>query len=236
MKNRFLCAFTTLAVLVLLVASDSQGIAQQQTARQLPARPQQEGSTVAKPQQERPIIEVQAQPVSAEAERVSAPRGCGQTSPDVQVHDVADKFTPPGSPRSLSPALTSFLAGRNLTTKGYDDPRVNMVFADSFRLRSCRICYATLEVGVRYTQDYWINDTITAGVAPFNNAPGAIFMHSGLWNLNGPNPQNPKIATFTLSTAAMNQYIMTGPMPSFLDVIAQDDSDFDYAKLSVWYY
>jgi hypothetical protein len=235
MKNRLLHASTTLAVLVLLVASDSQGIAQQQTARLLPARPQQEGRTVARPQQERPIIEVQAQPVSAEAARVAVPRECGRTSPEVQTHDVPDKFTPPGSPLSLSPVLTSFLAGHNLTPKGYDDPRVNMVFADSFRLRSCRICYATLEVGVRYSQDLWINDTITAGVAPFNNAPGAIFMYGGLWNQNGANP-NPKSATFALSAAALNQYVMTGSVPSFLDVIAQDDSDFDYAKLSVWYY
>lgn len=234
MKNRFLCAFTTLAVLILLVASGSQGIAQQQTPPQLPAQPQQEGRTVAKPQRERPIIEIQAQPVSSEDARVAVPRECGQ-KPEVQVHDVADKFTPPGSPVSLSPALTSFLASHNLTPKGYDDPRVNMVFADSFRLRSCRICHATLEVGVRHTQDYWINDTITAGVAPFNNGSGAIFMHSGLWNQNGTDP-NPNSPTFTLSTAALNQYIMTGSMPLFLDVIAQDDSDFDYAKLSVWYY
>jgi hypothetical protein len=52
---------------------------------------------------------------------------------------------------------------------------------------------------------------------------------------NGANP-NPKTETFTLSTAAMNQHVMTGPVPSFLGLIAQDDSNFDYARLSVWYY
>jgi hypothetical protein len=29
---------------------------------------------------------------------------------------------------------------------------------------------------------------------------------------------------------------MGSPVPSFLDVIAQEDTDFDYARLSVWYY
>jgi hypothetical protein len=69
-------------------------------------------------------------------------------------------------------------------------------------------------------------------MAPFN-PPGVLFMYSQLWN---PAGANPKSMTFALSTAAMNQYVMTGPVPPLLDFIAQDDSNFDYATLSVWYY
>lgn len=232
MKRRITRAPTLLAMLAVLAASGLQGVARQQEERRLPAQKPQEGRIV--PQQERPIIEVQAQPAGEEAARVAVPRECRRATLDVQTHDVPDRFAPPGSGLSLSPALTSFLAGRNLTPKGYDDPSVNRVFADSFRLRSCRVCYATLEVRVRYLPDYWVNDTITAGVAPFNS-PGTVFMYSGLWSLSGPNP-SPKTATFALSAAALNQHLMGGPVPSFLDVIAQDDTDFDYARLSVWYY
>lgn len=226
MKSRLLCASTTLlTALALLASSSPRGFAQQQPPRQFPTRPQRE----------RPIIEVQAQPVLVEEARIAVPPQCLRANLDVQTHDVADKFAPPGSPVSLSPALASYFTGRNLTPKGYDDPRVNMVFADSFRLRSCRICHATLEVGVRHYGDLWDNDTITSGLPPFTTSSGTIFMYGGIWNPNGPNA-NPKTATFTLSAAALNQHVMSGPVPSFLDLIAQDDSDFDYAKLSVWYY
>jgi hypothetical protein len=232
MKIRITRASTLLATLAILAASGLQGVARQQEERRLPAQTPQEGRIV--PQQERPIIEIQAQPAGEEAARVAVPRECMSAKPDVQTHDVPDRFAPPGSGLSLSPTLTSYLAGLNLTPKGYDDPSVNKVFADSFRLRSCRVCYATLEVRVRYLPDAWNNDTITAGVAPFNS-PGTLFMYTGLWSLGGPNP-SPKTATFALSAAALNQHLMGGPVPSFLDLIAQDDTDFDYAKLSVWYY
>ncbi len=234
MQRRITRSSTLIALLALLAATGLQGVARQQATRQPPAEAQQERRVVEQPQQqERPIIEIQAQPVTAEAARVAVPRECERLSPDVQTHDVPDKFAPPGAAVSLSPALSSYLAGRGVTPKGYDDASVNRVFADSFRLRNCRICYATLEVGVRYSADYWINDTITVGVPPFNTP--SIFMYGGLWNLSGTNP-NPKVATYALSAAAMNQYVMSGPVPSSAEVLTQDDSNIDYAKLSVWYY
>jgi hypothetical protein len=218
-------------MLALLVATGSDGAArQQQPVRRLPVEQQERRVPVE--QQERQIIELPAEKINPDAARVDVPRECARLRPEVQTHDVADKFTPPGVPLSLSPALASFLASRNLTPKGYDDPRVNMVFADSFRLRSCRVCYATIEIGLRRDRDMWENDTVTAGVAPFN-APGVLFMYSQLWS---PPGANPKSSTFVLSTAAMNNHVMSGGVPSFLDLITQDDSDFDYATLSVWYY
>ena len=40
-----------------------------------------------------------------------------------------------------------------------------------------------------------------------------------------------------LPTNALNQYIMQdNPLPTYLDLRVQDDSDVDYARLVVWYY
>ncbi len=156
--------------------------------------------------------------------------------PEVQTHDGADNFKPPGTPLTLSPALTSFLNGLNLTPKGYDDNHINKVFADTFRLRSCKVCFATLEVRIRHDQDIWTNDTLTVGNAPFNTSPGVNIFYTSLWSPPGTNPKSP---TFVLPAAALNNYIgslMGGSAQPWLDVIAQDDTDFDYAKLSVWYY
>lgn len=230
MRSHIIRASAAIGMLALLVASGLHGAAQQRPVQQLPA--EQRERRIPTEQQERQIIELPAEKISTDAARVAVPRECARLRPEVQTHDTADKFAPPGNPVQLSPALTNFLASRNLTPKGYDDPRIDMVFADSFRLRSCRICYATLEVGLRREPYGWTNDTITAGVAPFN-APGLLFLYGQLWN---PPGASPKTSTFALSTAVMNQHVMTGNVPSFFDLITQDDTTLDYATLSVWYY
>jgi hypothetical protein len=155
---------------------------------------------------------------------VAVPRECPKSKLDVQIHGVDDNFTPPGGPVTLSPALASFLSGHNLTPKGYDDPRVNMVFADSFKLGNCKVCYATLEVKVRHYQDIWSNDTLTAGAAPFAAFP-SLLLYTPIW----PNGSH----TYVLPANGLSQLIWNN---QGFDVIAQDDSDFDYTKLSVWYY
>lgn len=225
MKSHLFRASSTLGVLVLLVvALGLSGTAQEPTTRQ--QQPVQ--------QQERQIIDLPVQQLDAEALRISVPRECERIRPEVQIHDVADTFSPPGTPLlpSLSPTLTNYLVGKPI--KGYDDPRVNRIFADSFKLRSCRVCYATLEVSVRHYQDIWPNDSITVGAAPFNSSPGVTFVSMGIWN---PPTPNPKPLSFALSATALNNYLFaTTAMPPFLDVVAQDDTDFDVAKLSVWYY
>lgn len=230
MKSHPFRASSILSALILLVASALTATAQQPVSRQQP-RDQQE----AQQKEVSPIPELAVpRELSREALRIDVPRECRGIRPDVQEHDVADDFKPQGTPLTLSPALANYLSGLKLTPKGYDDKRVNMVFADSFKLRNCRVCYATLEVRVRHEADIWTNDTITVGAAPFTSSPGAIFIYSGIWT---PPTPNPKTLSFALPTAALNNYLFsTSAMPSFLDVIAQDDSDFDYAKLSVWYY
>jgi hypothetical protein len=224
MKNRFFRASTTLAVLALLVASGLSGTAQQLLPRQRPTDQQEE---------RRAIEAMPAQEMRPETLYIAVPRECAGIRPEVQMHDRPDNFQPTGDPVTLSPALTTWLNAHNFQRKGYDDPRVNMFFADSFRLRSCRICYATLELRARHYKDVWLNDGITIGAAPFNISPGASLVSAAIWN---PQTPNPKPLTYALPVAALNNLLMTGPLPSWLDVAAQDDTDFDYAKLSVWYY
>ena len=176
-------------------------------------------------QEERlPIPELKALQTDSELTPVRIPRECDRLKPIVQMHDVADNFKSPGNPVTLSAALQSYLSTQNITPKGYDDPRVNKVFADSFKLGNCKVCYATLEVNVRHYQDVWWNDTLTVGAPPFNTFPVRL-LSTNIWP-NGPH-------TYGLSPSGLSQLIWNN---QGLDVIAQDDTDFDYMKLSVWYY
>lgn len=229
MKNQPLRTSLTLSMLILLVGLGLSGVAQERINRQEQEIRRQEPTA----QREESLIPALVAPQESrlEALRVEVPRECAGIRPDVQVHDVGDKFAPPGNPVSLSPALAASLSGKPL--KGYDDPRVNIIFADSFRLRNCRVCYATLELGVRQAGDMWTNDKLYVQTAPYT-PNGVSFIYAGIWT---PPVPNPKTLSFALPTAALNNYLFsTATIPAFLDVIAQDDSDFDYAKLSVWYY
>jgi hypothetical protein len=228
MKNHLFRAFSILAVISLLFALGLSSTAQQTTREQQPAQ-----------QQELRIPELAVQEIDSETLRVRVPRECAGIRPDVQTHDVADNFAPPGNPVTLSPALTTFLNGRPV--KGYDDKRVDTIFADTFRLKSCRICYASLDLRVRHQPGPWIagasnysNDTILAGAAPFTAA--LRFMGpANIWSSDLPNPKPFTLSTTPASLNNLNQYLFTNT-PAYLDVIAQDDTDFDSATLSVWYY
>lgn len=174
------------------------------------------------------VQEMSEQELVARQDLFRVPRACVGLKPVVETHDAADNFSPPGNPVTLSPELNAFVAGK--ATKGYDNPAVNTWFADSFRLRNCRVCYAVLQVRVRhYNLDTFSNDAVIAGLAPYNN-PNTNFVSVGLW----PGPQT---KTYVLPTNTLNQYIMQDlPLPTYLDLRVQDDSDVDFARLLVWYY
>jgi hypothetical protein len=226
MKSHLFLASSILASLTLLFVMGSSSTAQQTTTR-----PSQ--ST-----QELQIPELEAEDVDAESLRIRIPRECPKP-PEVQMHDVADGFTSPGNPVTLSPLLINFLSGKPI--KGYDDSRIDRVFADSFKLRSCRVCYVTLEFRVRHyagawqlNAPWWPNDTVLAGAAPFPTTPDN-YRFIGPMNIWTPNSNSPLGITPT-GLARLNQYLATGPISPVMDVVAQDDSDFDYVRLSVWYY
>jgi hypothetical protein len=214
MKSYPTRASSILSVLALLVASGLTGTAQQPAARRQPMEQKQE----------RPIPALSTQELNPEALRIALPQECKGIEPVVQIHG-----NPQGSAVTLSSALASFLNSNNVSSKGYDDPRQDIHFADSFRLLKCRVCYATIEIQVKhppgqYVQNApnWSNDSMTVGVAPFTLR----FVSGNIWT--GANP-NPKL----LGPYAL---LPTSSLSQTVDITAQDDTEFDFAKLTVWYY
>jgi hypothetical protein len=234
-----------LAVFTLLVTSTFIGTAQQTRTPRPPVQ-----------QEERQLPELASQEIDPEAFRGKVPKQCKGIRPHVQTHDANDNFNPPGNPVTLSPALAAYASGK--LAKGYDDKRIDRWFFDSFKIRSCRVCYATLEVRVKHELEKQIgddtgighgsdktaaltsfyNDNIIVGGAPFSPPPLKV-LSMDIWPPLNPNPPltNPKVMTFALPVNALNNYLMSGSVPpTSLDIVVQDDTDVDYVTLSVWYY
>jgi hypothetical protein len=218
-----------LAVSALLVSLASTSIAQPAPAEREPKAQAQTQTE----EQELKIPELAPQEINPEVLSIAIPKPCGATHPDIQIHGN------PAGNLTLSPALKSFLSSHNITPKGYDNPTINKVFADSFKLRNCRVCYATLEVRFKHGPGPWSqgaanysNDTITVGVAGFTTR----FVNgASIWSGTMPNP---KTVTYALvPTTTLNNYIFNvNPPPPYLDIVVQDDTEVDYCKLTVWYY
>jgi hypothetical protein len=231
MKRNFPRISAILAVFTFLVASTFIGTAQEKRAQQQPAQ-----------QEEVQLPQLAQREQASEALSVKIPPECDKLKVDVQTHDVNDNFKPPGNPVSLSSLLSAFLSGKPV--KGYDDKRTDMIFADSFKLRSCRVCYATLEFRAQHqpgpfsaTAPNYSNDNILAGAAPFTSALRFIGT-TGIWSGSTPLITTPPV-TLGITPGGLtnlNMYLATGTMPPYMDVIAQDDTDFDYMTLRVWYY
>jgi hypothetical protein len=203
--------------------------------------------------------------LSQETQTVQVPENCRNITPDAQRHGDAGYVIDP------SPTLTQYLTKQVGNTKGYDEGKLDVNFVDSFKLKNCRVCYATLEYRIKHDGSEWRNDTFVAGVAPFTdsrlyffrpenrcfNKPdiiGCIWVvpiQSANTNANAsatPNPSptptpppdpNPKTVTLGITPtalAALNNYLVTGPTPTYLDVRGEDDTEFDYIVLRVWYY
>jgi len=209
MKSHVFRATSILAVFLLLVAFSLSGIAQQPTTQQRQPLEQQE------PQ----LPELRVQQLSSETLRIAVPRECAGITPDVQTHNA-----------SPSAALLAYIGTH--ARKGYNNPAVNTYFGDSFKLHNCRVCYATITAKVQHGGDVWTNDSLTVGVAPFGG-PATVFVSGLIW----PPNTNPTTLTWVVPAVPLTTYLMSGSLPpKYLDVFAQDDTDFHSATLSVWYY
>jgi hypothetical protein len=236
MKNTLTHTLSTFAACAVLAALASAGPARGQRTSERAQRPVELQQTepverLPAPAERAEQLEVQElseKELAARPDLFKLPRECEGLKPVIDTHDVPDNWQPTGNPVSLSPELQQYVSGWPL--KGYDNPDVNKWFADSFRLRNCRICHAVLQVRVRhYNIDTFSNDAIIAGLAPYNT-PNKIFLNVALW----PGPQ---MKTYILPANALSQYVATdNPLPTFLDVRIQDDTDVDYARIVVWYY
>jgi hypothetical protein len=246
MKSLLSPASALLAVFALLFASNFVGAARQTGAARQAA-----------PQGDKQLPELASQEINPEAFRIKLPKACEKIQPDVQTHDVNDNFSPPGVSVTLSPALTAFSLAVGRPARGYDDKSIDKFFYDSFKLRGCRVCYATLELSVKHEPEPppvedtgtghqtgkaasltdFHNDNITVGGAPFGSPPLKV-LSADIWPpLNTTSNSNPKPMFIALPTNALNAYVMSGSTPpGFLDVVVQDDTDVDYITLKVWYF
>jgi hypothetical protein len=214
-----------LMVLILLAMPGFSGTARVHRAQQTPT------------QQVEPQLPELASPLklSAEALRVKAPPECQNTTLDVQTHGDKDGYV-----IAPSPALAIYRKDKAGHVKGYDDGQIERIFADSFELKNCRICYATLEFGVKHSIGNWLNDTFVGGVAPFDKSTLYFFRPDNkdafIWDVRLPNPKTMTLETTPATLAALNTYLATSPIPTYLDVRGEDDTEFDYVTLRVWYY
>lgn len=211
MKSQFFRASSILGALLILVTLSSAGIAQKRTTQQ--RQPLESQETVQQRQplesQEPQLSELRVQELTSETLRIAVPRECAGIRPVVQTHTAV----------SLSPALASYLNGKPV--KGYNNTAVNTFFGDSFKLQSCRVCYATIAVNVQHYGDVWNNDSLTVGVAPFSGS-GIVFASGAIWS---PATPNPKTITWALNPGLLNAYLMSGSLPpKTLDMVVQDDS------------
>lgn len=222
MRMRYPSVRPILAASALLISLASFSVAQEPAV-------EQESKAQAR---ELKIPELAPRALSPDTLRIAIPQPCGGSIPNIQIHGNPGGLT-------LSPSLVNFLSSHNISPKGYDNPTINKVFADSFKLRSCRVCYATLEVRFKHGPGVYSlgagnfsNDTITIGVTGFTTR---FVSGAQIWTATTPNP---KTITYSLvPTATLNNYIFNAPPPApYLDIVVQDDTEVDYCKLSVWYY
>jgi hypothetical protein len=212
MKTHLFRISSILAVLVLLVAVSLSSTAQETTRRQQPTQ-----------QEERQLRELAVQELDAETRQIKVPVECQRIRPVVQTHNGGTGVSP-------SPGLLSFMGTH--ARKGYNNPAVNTYFGDSFKLQSCRVCYATIEAKVEHYGDVWSNDSLTVGAAPF--ALSDRFVSGYIWQPLIPNPGS---LNWVVPAGLLNTYLMSNPPPpKYLDVYSQDDTDFHSTTLTVWYY
>lgn len=118
---------------------------------------------------------------------------------------------------SPSPALARFLSG------------LNGVFGDSFRLCSCEVCKAKLEIRVEKTAPR-ANDSIIVGIAPFGH--GQRIVDGRIWTNSSPEP--PKTLTYLLDAASLKELLCHQKGPYFwLDVYIKAGTAVDWMRLTV---
>lgn len=227
-----------LMALILFATPDSSGAAQVHTEVQTTA-----GLTA--PQ----LLELKLSELSQEAPPppVKVPQNCQNITPDEQKHGGKGYVIEP-SP-ALEQHLKDNLVGK---TKGYGEVGPDRQVVDSFKLKNCRVCHATIEYQVSNKRLGWQSDTFVAAIAPFTDGK-KFFITPPLnpdktnssnigyiWDESAESDKESKTVTLEIEPsklAALNTYLATGPMPpTYLDIRGEDDTTFDYVTLRVWYY
>lgn len=222
-----------LMALILFATPDSSSAAQVHREVQTTA-----GSTA--PQ----LLELNLSELSQNAPSVKVPQNCQNITPDVQKHGGKGYVIEP------SPALKQHLKNLVGKTKGYGEVGIDRQVVDSFKLKNCRVCHATIEYQVSNKGLGWEKDSFVAAIAPFTDGNKYFITPPNKCNQNSSrigciwdkSESDKKSKTVTLEIqpsqlTTLNSYLATGPIPpTYLDIRGEDDTTFDYVTLRVWYY
>jgi len=219
-----------LTVLILLAMPGFNSTARVHRAPQMP------------PQQAAPRLPGLTSPskLSQEAPPVQVPENCRHITPDVQRHGGKGYVIEP------SPTLAQYLKNQMGKTKGYGEEAIDKKVVDSFKLKNCRVCHATIEYRASHNGKGWEVDTFVAAIAPFTDGKKYFLTppykcHKGnligcIWDKSDKKSKTVTLKIEPSALAALNTYLATGPMPTYLDIRGDDDTAFDYVTLRVWYY
>ena len=145
----------------------------------------------------------------------------------------ADNFASNGPelPAQVSPALQAYVTSNRAPTKGFDDPREDRWVVGSWTIPGCRVCrdvIITLSLR-RKIGMLGAGDTLAVGAAPF--AGPSLLAKLTPWVGNA---LLTKTVTITIPMLQFNQFILNQPTgPVWLDFIMQDDTEVDFAQLTL---
>lgn len=141
---------------------------------------------------------------------------------------VVDNFGGGPDPYVWSPQLATFLSGKPV--RKFDEGGANKLLGQSFRIGSCKVCAVQLEAKIKNEGD----------ISPYDK----IYIYGKdiigtdlIWSATIPLGTTNFSAYLPLpSITKLNQHIFTNAPGHWLNVIEQDDYQFDYVKVRVWYY
>lgn len=156
----------------------------------------------------------------------------------VLVAGVADNFgsTPDPLPYVSRNFISAFPRLFDSPRRGFDEVRDNQEFVFSIPLPPVRVCAAKIEFRIRRGPEPngADNDLILLGAAPFDttfNPPEKVMLWSDALE------RNDQVVVFDLKPQlfANIQRVYAGKDVASLDIIAGDDTIFDYFKLTLYY-
>lgn len=147
---------------------------------------------------------------------------------------TADGFAmPPDAAPALSPRLSRMISQSGLEYRQFDERRDNRPFGVSFPLPPVRICAAQLVVRVRQnaSSPAAVNDGLAYGAAPFD----AVKEVQPLWARMPQTEDQVFVVDIGQEIFARIQLAAAKEPTAWFDLVLNDDTDIDYAKLTLVY-
>lgn len=147
---------------------------------------------------------------------------------------AADAFAlPPDATAPMSSRLQKMMADSGMDLRKFDERRDNRPFGLSFALPPVRVCAAQLVVRLRRGPDSpsASNDGLVIGVAPFDKLKDTML----LWGTFPERTDQVRVWDLRQEFFANLQLAYAGDAVAWVDLYLNDDTDIDYAKLTLVY-